>query len=136
MMKRLLVSPTILVVLAVSALAFSGDPAGTTPSSDSDAAQLRRQIADLKAQINTLEKRLDRLEKNPPKVFVEPPGFQQMPKPVPNTRPRLEIPPVNQEHPRIWGERHINGWTFYIVPCAEKPAALQAAAGPACVLQK
>ncbi len=28
-------------------------------------------------------------------------------------------PPDGWQKPRIWGQREINGWTFYLIPCQE-----------------
>ena len=101
--------------------------AGNEPAADADAATLRKRIADLEARVKALESRLEK-----PGAAANLPAIQ-LPQPNAPQPDAVPFPSAGSGHGKIWGKRQINGWNFYIVPCA--PEALPAA-GPDKVLFK
>lgn len=84
-----------------------------------DVRALRKQVEQLQQRLKTLEQRLTAVES--PKRDL-PPGILIRPKP-PGSPPMDVVPslpgPVGRgpSQGKIWGEREINGWPFYIIAC-------------------
>lgn len=108
---------TLLLLLAMGAIiSFAGDK----PIEQSAApgfGEMRSEIADLQARIHALEDRVKGLESTV--AQMKEPHLVPLIAPQPNTR-LLNPPAIDLKSPKIWGEREINGWTFYIVPCDQK----------------
>ena len=100
----------------------SDDP---TPA-DREVRELRKQVDELQARIKTLEERSSRLESiverleraRPLSETTAPPTWGP---PKGDMRNGLTLPDSRQP-PKIWGEREINGWTFYLIPCQQQPS--------------
>lgn len=96
--------------LVLGMIALAGDK--TEP--EAAASPLQKRVDELEARVKALELRLDKLAeaKNPPAAIV----------PLPRENdgaPTLPIQPFpGGSHGPIWGQGRINGWDFYIVPCA------------------
>lgn len=110
------------LVAGVALMSLAADPAGGEPKeSDSDTIrELRTQITELRAEINTLRQRTQSLEstvgdlkRSPtPKPLILQPGTGA---PSPSL-----LTPSPSRPPTIWGQREVNGWTYYVVPCEQQ----------------
>ena len=104
----------------------SDTPAPAIPDVPAPSAvgELRTQVEELLARVKSLEERSNRLEAMLERLEQrrQPPGVP-VPKPrgmPPDTFPGF--PRSNRSQPKIWGEREINGWTFYLIPCQQQPS--------------
>jgi hypothetical protein len=86
---------------------------------------LSQQVEQLQARLRSLEDRLAKLE------FAKSqsaPRIQIVPSP-PSAPPPIFIPSASGvlnwsgQQPKIWGQGEINGWPFYLIPCAGKSAS-------------
>jgi hypothetical protein len=100
-----------------------GGPDDPGPA-DREVGELRKQVDELQARVKALEERLSRLESSAEKMdrWRQPP---ETPAPPPWGAPKWVLPkgPTPAEGgqpPKIWGQREINGWTFYLIPCKEQ----------------
>ncbi len=118
-MKARYICPALAAMLAFCALA-GNEPNSQTPS-NRETQELRVQIDELQTRVKMLEERLGRLESKEERTDRRPapaplnPTPLEMPKPPPAF---MEEFPQGPSRPKIWGERQINGWTFYLIPCA------------------
>ena len=116
-MKKQLTLLLPLAVVGVAVLSFAGDLPNEKPAATPEVGQMQSEIADLRAKVQTLEDRLKSLESTV--AQMKQPHLMPLFRPEPNSR--LSTPPIIEpKPPKIWGEREINGWTFYIVPCGQK----------------
>ena len=99
-----------------------------------DIAELQTKVAELQTRNQALEERVKTLEtsvqqlKQPHlaplssqgnSLWVQPPQGPQ-----PEFQPHTLQPELLQpKPPTVWGEREVNGWKFYIVPCEQKAVA-------------
>lgn len=109
--------------ITAAAAVVAGALAGTGPDSrgpaDDQSEALKNQVNELQTQIHSLETRLRRLESTADRQRQEP---LKPPTPMPFQFPSGVMPPSTfRPRPEIWGERQINGWTFYVVPCETNP---------------
>jgi hypothetical protein len=124
-MKPWLLLPVLAAALAAGAIAGSEPAAVRAP--DPELKRLQERIDALEGRVKNLEDRLQKLEAA--QRAVEP--WRNMPippQPTPLVPPRVPMPDLRRPSgpgagPEIWGERRINGWTFYIVPCADQATA-------------
>ena len=110
-------------LLCALAMAPGGGGSGFSPEPASEISGLKAQIESLSARVNSLEERCARLDSNVKRLEKERPPPQTVPpSPWPGAD-GLGSPQFNPRNggtkPEIWGEREINGWTFYVVPCAQ-----------------
>jgi len=113
----------LVIALMAAAAVTSGTLAGTGADhqnpADRELGELKNQVNELQTQIRQLEERLNRLESAANREQQEP---APPPAPVPLQFPSILMPPsTGRPRPEIWGERQINGWTFYVVPCETGP---------------
>jgi hypothetical protein len=117
MKKKLIV--LLSVAMGVAVIAYAEIKPGEKPAPKSDAAQMRDEINALKAKIELLEYRTKSLETT---VHSLQRSHTQTSFEVPASSPSLVTPsPIESKPPTIWGQREVNGWTYYIVPC-EQPS--------------
>jgi hypothetical protein len=115
-MKKRIALLLLLVVGGAAAISFAGATPGEKPAVDPEVSQMQNEISDLKAKLQTLEGQVQSLES----IVAQLKQPHLTPLIVPQPNPMLLIPPIESKPPKIWGEREINGWTFYIVPCDQK----------------
>ena len=116
-MKRVGLITALGTTVAICVLA--GTEPGDGNSADREIEGLKNQINELQARVLLLETRLNRLESAADREKQEP----KPPLPLPLQFPSIAIPPsTDRPQPDIWGERQINGWTFYVVPCHADPS--------------
>jgi len=79
-------------------------------------------VEQLQARLKVLEDRLAAVESpkpgSPPRILMQP-----KPPAVPPTSPTPSPPGslgISLSQPKVWGQREINGWTYYFIPCGEK----------------
>jgi hypothetical protein len=103
----------ILVLLAIGVPAQSETASGSLK--DSERARMEKQIHELEARVRNLERRLPESEaKHPPAIWIPSPESRR------DNRTPLDLPKGCVPPPKNWGERQINGMTFYIVPCSSR----------------
>jgi hypothetical protein len=90
-------------------------PAGKPPA-DSDISQMRTEINQLKAKVEMLEYRTKSLETTVAQLKQP---LHPMPLTVPQGNLMWRDRPSAPTPPKVWGEKEVNGWTFYIVPCEQ-----------------
>lgn len=119
--RTILLLPLAFVGAAI--ISFAGDKPADKPAAAPDISELRTEIADLQAKVQKLEDHVKGLESTV--TQMKQPHLTPLTVPQPNG-PFLNPQGVGSPHdidsrpPNIWGERKINGWTFYIVPCEQK----------------
>ena len=104
--------------VGVAIVVFAEDQPSEKPSAGSEVSELRGQVADLRTRLQMLEDRMQKLESS-----VEKSKQPSMPTPLnkQGENPLLFLQPQeSRPSPKIWGEREVNGWTFYIVPCEQQ----------------
>ena len=105
----------------IAAGAFAGSEVEPKNPAGHEVERLQNQVNEMEVRIHSLEARLSRLESTVDQQRQAPPQWQS-PLPAPLKPPSmLELPPTGRPPPEIWGERRINGWTFYVVPCETRP---------------
>jgi hypothetical protein len=102
---------------AVISLAQS-TPGENKPLANDELLALRSEVGVLRAQIQGLEERTKKLESTVEKLN-QPPHLMPLNAPQPNPLWR-KSPSADSRPPTIWGEKQVNGWTFYIVPCEQR----------------
>jgi len=128
-MKTLHVLIGLASVTGLAALVLAQDRPATDPlrsaaAEEREIRELQKQVGDQQAQLKKFEKRMDALEQrlNSRNQPVEPTPLFRVPG---GTSPSLNFGPLGRPlpsgstPPKIWGQREINGWTFYLVPLAE-----------------
>lgn len=127
-MKACFLFISVTAALCVLTMALAGiGPDAQTPA-DREVGELRKQVDELRARVKVLEERSSRLES----VTERLERWRQLPEtptPAPPGTPNgalpfLKIPPDEGRQPKIWGEREVNGWTFYLIPCLQQPSPL------------
>ena len=112
------------IALAIVALGAAGwmlaqAEADKQTEGDSDVRTLRKQVAQSQARLKTLEDRLAKVESAKPGVV---PWTHILPK-SPSAPPAYQVPvlpgPLGKREPqgKVWGQREVNGWTYYFIPC-------------------
>jgi len=145
-MKKQTMLFALCAVLGVAVFAFADGKPGDSSSANSDIehmgiqlrgeiAQLQTKVAELEARNQSLENRVKGLESkvtemshphltplnSQSSLWTQPlqvPAIQ-----VPSGVPQIQVP--STEQPNIWGEREINGWKYYIIPCEQKEGEKQ-----------
>ncbi len=123
MKRRFLLLPmgAALIVCAIAVAGTDSDGTG----SNAELRQLRAKISALESRVATLEKKLQQSAPSvqPPLLRVEPPAIAPPRQPI-IPQPGLFGQPLPGEgqRPKIWGEREINGWKYYIIPCRDGSA--------------
>lgn len=86
----------------------------TTPPADVQA--LKNQIAELQSRVQQLEDQTKSLESTVANLQKPPmiPLFEQPHGPLSFKNPLSDSPSG-----KIWGQKQVNGWTVYIVPCEQ-----------------
>jgi hypothetical protein len=111
-MKKRIMLALPLVVAGAAILSLAGTTTGEKPAPAPAMSAMQTEVSDLKAQVQSLESRLKSLESTVSRM--------QQPHLVPLVTPDTKsiFPPAAEpQPPKVWGEREINGWKFYIVPC-------------------
>jgi hypothetical protein len=140
-MKKQTMLFALCAVVGVAVFAFADGKPAESPSADSELAhmgiqlrgeiaQLQTKVAELEAKNQSLENRVKGLESKVEELshpHLMPLNSQssiwtqplQMPTiQVPLVVPEIQVPSTDQ--PKVWGEREINGWKFYVIPCGQK----------------
>jgi hypothetical protein len=124
-MKKQLTLLLLLTVVGIALFAIAEGTPGEKAAVAPDVQQMRNEITELRSRLQTLEGRMKSLEstvqelRHPP--LLTPLGSQGSPLWV--QPPRILLPQPKSESPKIWGEREINGWKFYVIPCEERNVA-------------
>ena len=110
--------------LGALTLALAGNGPERPVSADRENLELRNQVNELQRRLKTVETRLSALESTVErlKTWHPLPGSPPLPTPLEAPQPPSrfkEKVPENGQAPKIWGQRDINGWTFYVVPCGQ-----------------
>jgi hypothetical protein len=108
-----------LCVLTVRLARTGPDIRGVT---DPELRELRNQIVALQSRVRALEQRSSE-QRSAADALEQGHKLPGIPYPAPSDWPEWPsssagIPPKSPMQPKIWGEREINGWTFYLIPCA------------------
>jgi hypothetical protein len=113
-MKKKMMLLLLCAATAVAVVSFADITPGAKLPADSEISQMRNELNQLKAKVELLEFRTKSLE-----FTVQ--QLKQPPHPVPLSPPQgnslWQPPPSDSATPKIWGEKEVNGWTFYLVPC-------------------
>ena len=102
--------------IGVAAISFAEVTPGGKPPADGEISQLRAEVDQLKAKVEMLEYRTKSLESTV--TLLQKPRLTPLSPPQGNLLWRN--PPSESVPPKIWGEKEVNGWTFYIVPCEQR----------------
>ena len=116
-MKKQSILLLLIVVVGAAIISFGQGTPGEKPAPKAEVNELRNQINELQARIQSLEGRIKGLESTVEQMKV--PHLQPLTSPGENSVWPVPAKPGSAQ-PKIWGEREINGWTYYIVPCREK----------------
>ena len=112
-MKKYFACLLLLGAVGVALIALADNtPQNPVPATDVQA--LKNQITELQARVQSLEAETKNLESTV-RTMQQPrmiPLLQQ-----PGNAFPLKVPPSNSQQPKIWGQREVNGWTVYTVPC-------------------
>jgi hypothetical protein len=109
----------LLPLLASVAVIALGDniPNGNAPQNNNEIQSLSNEISNLRARVQMLEDRTQRLESQVEKLSH--PHLAPLLSPETN-RLWLNRPPADTGRGKTWGEKQVNGWTVYIVPCEQQ----------------
>jgi len=115
-MKKYFAFLLLMGVVSIALIALADNtPADKNAAPDADVEALKNQIAELQARVQKLEEQTRTLEGTV--------ATMQKPRLVPLLQPgnplSFKLPPSNSQQPKIWGQREVNGWTVYIVPCEQ-----------------
>jgi len=120
-MKKQSILLLLLVVAGTAIISLGQSKPGEKPVVKQEVAEMQNQINELQARVEALEGRLKGLEstvqelKRPHLQPLSSHGENLLRFNPPAAEPKS--PTSDSTSPKIWGEREINGWTFYIVPC-------------------
>jgi hypothetical protein len=112
-----------IVTIGAAGLLLARGQVGQKAEAGSDVGALRKQVERLQARLKSVEDRLAELESakqhTVPHIEIVPnlPGVPKsglIPAPTPNALNLLG------PQPKIWRRGQINGWPFYLIPCATK----------------
>ena len=116
-MKKKLMLLLLCTAVGVAVISFADITPGEKLPADSEISQMRKEIDRLKAKVELLEFRTKSLESTVAQL-------KQPPHPMPLSQPQGDLswpkPPSESMHKKIWGEKEVNGWTVYIVPCEQQ----------------
>lgn len=112
----------VLMVVAIVAagLLLARGQVGQKVEAAPEVDALRQQVGQLQVRFKMLEDRLTKLESAKQHTV---PHVEVVPNP-PSLPPSIFIPsPLgvpnrSGQQPKIWGQGEINGWPFYLIPCA------------------
>jgi hypothetical protein len=123
-MKSKLSAIVFSAVATVALLSLGADSSGPKAGDAQAVSELRAQITQLRAEVDRLHQRTETLESTVEELKRTRIQIQPNPQPIsgaPSSTPLIFTPsPNNTRSPKIWGEREVNGWTYYIVPCDER----------------
>jgi hypothetical protein len=111
-MKKYFAFLLLIGVVSIAFIALADNPAA--PAADVQA--LKNQIAELQSRVQKLEDQARTLESTV-QTMQQPrlvPLLQQSGNPL-----SFKIPPSHSQQPKIWGQREVNGWAVYTVPCEQ-----------------
>jgi hypothetical protein len=117
-MKKKVMIMLLCAATGVAVISFADITPGEKSPANTEISQMRDELNQLKAKVELLEFRTKSLETTVAQL-------KQPPQPVPmiwqSSPPRQPNPsPSDSTSPKIWGEKEVNGWTFYIVPCEQQ----------------
>jgi hypothetical protein len=115
-MKKRLMFLLLCAAMGISVISLADVTPGAKPPADDERAQMRAEIDQLKAKVELLEYRTKSLESTVAQL-KQPPHLMPLTAPLGNLLWRK--PPSDPAPPKVWGEKEVNGWTFYIVPCEQ-----------------
>jgi len=110
------------LVVGVALISLAADPAGGKVAESDTVRELRAQIAELRAEVGKLHQRTQTLESTVEEMkHSRTPSPVVMP-PIPAGRSSLIFTPSgnSSDSPKVWGQREVNGWTYYVVPCEQQ----------------
>ena len=123
-MKKQSILLLVTAVAGAAIFSFGQGTPGQKPIANQEVTEMQNQINELQSRIQALESRMKGLESTVQELKT--PHLQPLTLPRGNSSwlnpPASEPnPPISDfKPPKIWGQREINGWTFYIVPCDEQ----------------
>lgn len=123
-MKKQSILLLVTAVAGVAIFSFGQGTPGQKPSANQEVAEMKNQINELQSSIQALERRMKGLESTVQELKT--PHLQPLTSPGGDSlwlNPAAAAPRPSASDftpPKIWGQREINGWTFYIVPCDEQ----------------
>jgi hypothetical protein len=111
------------LALGVVVVTWAADAPKGKPVADPSVQELRAELTALRSEFLVLQERTKRLETTVEELKRAP---SPVPLNVPGQKSFLFTPDTGgSQQPAIWGERQVNGWTYYIVPCGQNPAAAE-----------
>ncbi|HEY2081777.1 MAG TPA: hypothetical protein VGI88_03255, partial [Verrucomicrobiae bacterium] len=116
-MKKKMMIMLLCAAAGVAVISFADITPGEKPAANAEMAQMRDELNQLKAKVEMLEFRTKSLESTVAQL-KQPPHLMPLNSPQGNLLWRQ--PPSELTPPKIWGEKEVNGWTFYIVPCEQQ----------------
>jgi hypothetical protein len=115
-MKKRIMLALPLVVAGVAILSLAGTTTGEKPAVAPEIGELRTEVSDLKARVQSLQDQVKSLESTVARMQQP----HLVPLIAPDTSSHFVTPPTSEPRPpKVWGEREINGWKFYVVPCEQ-----------------
>jgi hypothetical protein len=107
--------------MGIAVISFADGTPGEKSPANPESQELRGEVAALQARIQSLEGQMKSLESTVAQL-------KQPPHPMPLSAPPANLLWRNQPSdsqppkasPKVWGEKEVNGWTFYIVPCGQQ----------------
>lgn len=115
-MKKSFILLLLVTVAGAAIISLGQDTPGEKPAANGQVAEMQNRISELQSRIQSLEGQLKELKSTVKEM--QRPRLQPLTMPGPFAPlPKGLVAP--SEPPKIWGEREINGWTYYIVPCGE-----------------
>jgi len=120
MKKKILFAISLAAGVAIMSLA--ADPAGGKLTESDSIRDFRAQITELRAEVSKLHQQTQTLESTVEELKRSRIAVTLNPQPAPSaTAPPALIPsPIPSRPPTVWGQREVNGWTYYIVPCEQQ----------------
>ncbi len=116
-MKKYFVILLLMGVVSVALIALADNtPTEKNPAPTADVEALKTQIAELQSRVQALEAQTKSLESTV-QTMQQPrlvPLSQQPDNPL-----LFNGSQPNSPHPKIWGQKEVNGWTVYVVPCEQ-----------------
>ncbi len=111
-----------IVVLGATGWMLAQAEVSRKAEGEAEVRALRKQVEQLQQRLETLGGRLADVESpkpgSPPRVMIQPKS--------PVSPPLYLVPSYpdqfhqGQPQPKVWGQREVNGWPFYLIPCGDE----------------
>jgi hypothetical protein len=116
-MKKKMMALSLCAAMSVAIITFAEITPGGKSLPNGEGTQMRDEINRLKAKVELLEYRTKSLE-----TTVEQLKHSRPAAPLTFSAPAPSVSspsPESSQPPKIWGQKEVNGWTYYIVPCEQ-----------------